>query len=157
MSSAVGKTDSLVELIDMYPTLSELSGLETPEHVQGKSFVPVLKEPTSSIRDTAYSSYPARVNGKNTIGNSIRTEDFSVYRMVGRRQPRAFYSDKSQRGSGRDDRSEKRGRARGVIWQIEESSARSAQVELFLEKGSGRQVNRWGENDASGAPVFLPP
>ncbi len=76
ISSAVGKTDSLVELIDMYPTLSELAGLETPQHVQGKSFVPVLREPTSSIRDTAYSSYPARVNGKNTIGNSIRTEDF---------------------------------------------------------------------------------
>ena len=73
MPSAVGKTDSLVELIDLYPTLSELADLEIPEHVQGKSLVPVLKDPTASIRATAYSSYPAGVKGKNTIGNSIRT------------------------------------------------------------------------------------
>lgn len=73
--SAVGKTDSFVELIDLYPTLSELAGIEIPEHVQGESLVPVLKDPATSIRDTAYSSYPARVNRKKTIGHSIRTTD----------------------------------------------------------------------------------
>lgn len=76
MPSAIGKTDSLVELIDLYPTLSELAGLEIPAHVQGKSLVPILREPASKIRETAYSSYPAQVKDKNTIGHSIRTKDF---------------------------------------------------------------------------------
>ncbi len=76
MESAVGQTDSLVELIDLYPTLSGLAGLEAPEHLQGKSLVPILEDPTATVRDSAYSSYPARVGKTNTIGNSIRTDDF---------------------------------------------------------------------------------
>ncbi len=76
MPSAVGKTDSLVELIDLYPTLSALAGLEPPAHVQGKSLLPILKDPAAPIRETAYSSYPARLENKNTIGHSIRTDDF---------------------------------------------------------------------------------
>ena len=76
MTSAVGSTDSLVELIDLYPTLSELAGLEIPDHVQGKSLVPILKDPSATIRDSAYSSYPARVDNRNTIGHSIRTDHF---------------------------------------------------------------------------------
>ena len=75
MDSAIGRTESLVELIDLYPTLSELAGLEAPEHLQGKSLVPILKDPKATVRDTAFSSYPARLGKANTIGNSIRTAD----------------------------------------------------------------------------------
>ncbi|MEM9479310.1 MAG: sulfatase [Verrucomicrobiota bacterium] len=49
-----GVSESLVEQIDLYPTLAELAGLELPDHLQGKSLVPVLDDPMAKVRDAAY-------------------------------------------------------------------------------------------------------
>lgn len=76
MESARGPTNALVELIDLYPTLCELCGLDLPEHLQGRSLLPVLEDPGASHRDSAYSSYPHR-RGKSTVtGHSIRTAQY---------------------------------------------------------------------------------
>lgn len=48
-----GRTMALSELSDIYPTLSEVSGLEIPQEVQGKSLVSVLRDHTASVRDGA--------------------------------------------------------------------------------------------------------
>ena len=69
------KTKSLVELVDIYPTLCDLTGLQKPHHLQGKSFVDVLTRPQEAHRDSAYSSY-AHNAGKEIgkiVGHSIRT------------------------------------------------------------------------------------
>lgn len=50
-----GVTDSIAELMDIYPSLAELAGIKVPEKVQGKSFVPVLKDPSITVRDGALS------------------------------------------------------------------------------------------------------
>ncbi len=68
-------TNTLVELIDLYPTLCELTGLPVPEHCQGKSFAPLFDDLNWKGRDSAYSSYP---HGK-MIGHSIR---FGRYRYT---------------------------------------------------------------------------
>ncbi len=52
------KSRALVELLDMYPTLCELAGIDIPAHVEGKSMVPLLRDPTGSIKDVAFSQYP---------------------------------------------------------------------------------------------------
>ena len=49
-----GVCDSFVELIDLYPTASELCGLEIPERIQGKSLVKTLDDPSYSVRNTAF-------------------------------------------------------------------------------------------------------
>ncbi|MGK0184918.1 MAG: iduronate 2-sulfatase [Verrucomicrobiales bacterium] len=50
-----GQTASIVELVDLYPTLSELAGLAVPENVQGLSLVPVLKDPFTKVKKGALS------------------------------------------------------------------------------------------------------
>ena len=47
------RTGSFVEMIDFYPTLCEMAGLDYPEHISGKSMVPVLNNPRKKIRTDA--------------------------------------------------------------------------------------------------------
>ena len=51
-------TEALVELVDIYPTLCELAGVPLPNHLEGKSFVPLLEEPHQKWKDAAFSQYP---------------------------------------------------------------------------------------------------
>lgn len=60
----------LVELVDLYPTLAELCGIELPEAIQGRSFVPILEDPTRTTRDDVYTV----VTRGQKIGRSIRTK-----------------------------------------------------------------------------------
>jgi iduronate 2-sulfatase len=46
---------SLTELIDLYPTITELAGLKVPAGIQGKSLVKLLDDPRATVRDVAFS------------------------------------------------------------------------------------------------------
>lgn len=50
-----GICNSLAELIDLYPTVAELAGLETSSHLQGKSLVETLDDPSVEVREMAFS------------------------------------------------------------------------------------------------------
>ena len=50
-----GRSDSIVQLVDLFPTLCELTGALIPEGVEGRSLVPVLLDPTSKVHDEAFS------------------------------------------------------------------------------------------------------
>ncbi|MGB0258703.1 MAG: sulfatase, partial [Coraliomargarita sp.] len=63
MKHAGAASSSLVELIDVYPTLAELCGLEAPENLDGKSLVPLLQNPDASHRDYSY----AYVNADRSV------------------------------------------------------------------------------------------
>ena len=66
-----GRTDSITELVDIYPTLAELAGLSVPTEVQGTSFLPVLKNPTVSVKTGALSF---------RRGMSLRQDEFAYMR-----------------------------------------------------------------------------
>lgn len=51
-------TDALVELVDLYPTLCDLSGLPEPDHLAGKSFASLLDQPDQPWKKMAVSQYP---------------------------------------------------------------------------------------------------
>lgn len=51
-------SDALVELIDMYPTLCELAGVNLPKHLEGTSFVPLLAQPHRNWKQAAFSQFP---------------------------------------------------------------------------------------------------
>ncbi|MFG0253589.1 MAG: iduronate-2-sulfatase, partial [Rhodopirellula sp. JB053] len=50
--------DALVELVDIYPSLCELSNVPIPSHVEGHSFVPLLDDPDQKWKTAAFSQYP---------------------------------------------------------------------------------------------------
>ncbi|MBC3759187.1 sulfatase [Hyunsoonleella sp. SJ7] len=52
-------TDALVELIDMYPTLADLAGLEMPTHVEGTSFKPLIENPDLDWKPAVFSQFPS--------------------------------------------------------------------------------------------------
>ncbi len=52
------KTDALVELVDIFPTLCELAEVPTPEHLEGHSFVPLMADPDQPWKKAAFSVYP---------------------------------------------------------------------------------------------------
>ncbi|MDB9941760.1 sulfatase [Flavobacteriaceae bacterium] len=57
--SSKGKTtNALVELVDIYPTLADLSGFEIPKHTEGKSFKPLIENPDLVWKNAAFSQFP---------------------------------------------------------------------------------------------------
>jgi len=65
MNNPGTKTDAVVETLDLFPTLCELTGLELPDFAHGKSLVPQIKNPNVEGH-TAY----AYTNRAKTIRNA---------------------------------------------------------------------------------------
>ncbi len=66
-------SQSLVELVDIYPTLSELCGFEAPADLQGKSITPILKDPEATVRDSTY-TVVRRGAGEAQLGRTVQTD-----------------------------------------------------------------------------------
>jgi arylsulfatase A-like enzyme len=62
-------TTSFTELIDVYPTLCELTGIETPSYIHGKSLTTVMKDPSFQLKDEIYTRYKQ--------GEAVVDENFS--------------------------------------------------------------------------------
>src|SRR5690606_25846466 len=58
MKAAGGTTRALVEFVDIYPSLCQLCGLDTPPHCEGSSFVPLMDAPATPWKKAALSQYP---------------------------------------------------------------------------------------------------
>lgn len=64
-----------VELVDLYPTLLELSGLPGVEGLQGRSFVQQLRDPATPRKRAAY-TIVARGRDRQLLGRSIHTQRY---------------------------------------------------------------------------------
>jgi len=51
------RTRALTAFIDIFPSLCQLTGLPKPNHLDGRSFVPVLQNPDRSVRHAVYGRY----------------------------------------------------------------------------------------------------
>ncbi|QDU57333.1 sulfatase [Aeoliella mucimassa] len=71
--------NSLVETVDIYPTLCELAGITAPDTLDGKSFAQVLTDHDSVVRNAAVQVYP---RGKR-LGQTIRTERYRLVEWKG--------------------------------------------------------------------------
>lgn len=71
------KTNALVELVDIFPTLTELCDIKFPGILQGTSMVDLLKNPGVIWKKAAYSSFP-RMN--NTVmAYTVRTDKYRYH------------------------------------------------------------------------------
>ncbi len=61
-------SDCPVEMLDIYPTLADLAGLEPPKYLSGISLSPVLEDPSACPREAAFSQY--------ANGYSIKTKRY---------------------------------------------------------------------------------
>lgn len=73
MKTAGQSTDSLAELLDLFPTLCELTGIEIPDFVEGTSLVPVLNDPLATVNEAAFSQYYRNHEGRQYMGYAMRT------------------------------------------------------------------------------------
>ncbi len=78
------QSSSLVEFVDIYPTIAELAGLPLPAHLEGKSLKPLLTDPKLSVKSAAFSQYPRTVQGRRLMGYSMRTDRYRFTRWVDR-------------------------------------------------------------------------
>lgn len=72
-------TNALVELVDIYPSLCDLAGIDIPTHVEGESFVPLLTKPNKKWKKAAFSQFPSpalREWGSYPIRPSMRETYF---------------------------------------------------------------------------------
>lgn len=72
-----GRTRTLAELVDLYPTLCELAGIPAPKHLEGESLTGALAEPSKTFPAVALSQH-ARFN-ERYMGRAMRT---NRYRFV---------------------------------------------------------------------------
>lgn len=72
MKTAGQKTQSLVQSVDLAPTLVDLCGLPAHHGFEGKSLTPILADPQANVNEAAYSWYPK----SGYLGVAMRTQQW---------------------------------------------------------------------------------
>jgi len=79
------RTDGIVELVDIYPTLCELAGIKLPEHLEGTSMVPLMNDPKRQWKKAAFT--------RHGNGSTVTTGDYT-YTEYGDNAQRMLYDRK---------------------------------------------------------------
>lgn len=75
LTKAGSSSNQPVSLMDMYPTLAELSGFDLPEHLDGHSLVPLIKDPNAKT-SPVISSYQFSWAETPFTGHAVRSERY---------------------------------------------------------------------------------
>ena len=77
-------TESLVELVDVYPTLCDLAGLEIPKSLEGVSLKPILENPDATVKKAAVSQFLRRIGKQELMGYAYRTDRWRYIEWIDR-------------------------------------------------------------------------
>lgn len=85
------ETDAIVEYSDLLPTFIDIAGGSIPENIDGKSLVPIFKNPNNKIKEYSFSIQTTRgiVNGSDYYG--IRAIVSDRYRYIWNLTPEAEF------------------------------------------------------------------
>ncbi|TWT61347.1 sulfatase [Rubinisphaera italica] len=78
-SKGSGPCQRIVEFVDLYPTLTELAGIQSPEGLEGRSLSPLLNDPLSDWEGYAITQVLRPADDRlpeQVMGCSIRTERY---------------------------------------------------------------------------------
>lgn len=78
---------ALAELVDIYPTLSQLCNLRAPEELDGDSLVPLLNDPSGSLKEAAFT----QVSVEGIRGLSVRTTRYRYTTWKGKGDGEELY------------------------------------------------------------------
>lgn len=74
------QTHAITELVDLFPTLCEMTGITIPDYMQGHSLVPLITDPEQEWKSAAFSQFHRRpkvsADGKRYMGYSLNTKDY---------------------------------------------------------------------------------
>ena len=148
------KTEALVELVDMYPTLCDLAGIDKPQHLEGHSMMPLLENPDLPWKQAAFSQYPnpaLREWAANPItpemrelffGPLIRDVEQKIIQQQGEKWDRDIYENHLMGYSMRTDN------YRIVIWKNRNTpDADPLFVELFDHKNDPTETKNVAEEN----------
>jgi arylsulfatase A-like enzyme len=85
--SAGAKSAALVELVDVYPTLCELTGIEATKGLEGTSLARLLREPARAWKTAAFSQFPH----EGRMGHSVTDGRFRFTKWEGKGGKAAEY------------------------------------------------------------------
>jgi len=78
-------TSALVELIDLYPTLCDLTNLPAPEELEGQSLLPLLEDPSATVKPAAISQFTRRLRKQHLMGYALRTQQYRYVEWIDRK------------------------------------------------------------------------
>ena len=91
---APGKTNALVEFIDIYPTLMDLAGIEIPETVEGDSLQPLLLNPDHPLKEAVFCNWLDKetIAGQTTLilARTVKTNRYIYTEWI--KQGKVAYS-----------------------------------------------------------------
>ncbi len=74
-----GRSNALVEFVDIYPTLCEICEVPPAKDLEGTSFVPLIEDPKREWKSAAFSQYQRVIPGHGKgMGYSMRTERYRL-------------------------------------------------------------------------------
>jgi arylsulfatase A-like enzyme len=92
----VGKTQSPTEFVDLFPTICELAGVPIPKNLDGTSLVPILKDPSASVKAYAVSQWPR--GGKTGMGYALRDKQYRYVEWFSKGYSTEKYNPKNRVG-----------------------------------------------------------
>jgi iduronate 2-sulfatase len=85
-------TDALVELVDMYPTLARLCHVTPPANLEGRSFVPLVRDPNLRWKDAVFTTYHKPLPEMGTgFGRALRTDRYRFVEWSGPKSKKVVY------------------------------------------------------------------
>ncbi len=85
----------VVELLDLYPTITQLCQLQPPSPQEGRSLVPLLQQPNLTWSHAAYTMVIHEVGGEKIEGKSVCNERWRYTEWEAGRQGIELYDHKS--------------------------------------------------------------
>ncbi|SEQ80228.1 Arylsulfatase A [Hyunsoonleella jejuensis] len=80
----IGESFSPTEFVDVYPTLLELAGVESPGNLDGVSLVPLMEKKVNKVKDFAVSQFP---RDSDKMGYTFRNDRYRYTVWIKDEQP----------------------------------------------------------------------